>query len=191
MQSFIRISIFLGFWGLSALSGSCVKRSAPELPPITEVGANTAGVYIDQALWLPNYECDDAPFSYGKQAFYIGYDRIAKRPSITMEQCINSTRTTIIVAAGPFTAPGVYHSRLAVNSYSDAAFSMIALDTVIGDYKASYYTDTLSEATITITHFDTLSPRLILSGTFSGILPNAKNKSKKLVLSQGRFDISD
>ena len=167
-----------------------------QLPPITEVGANTAGFLINGKVIVPkngNQIVGSSP-SYGltigaggnfhppiigDDYFFVKIVDFKSNPSIVLWIQVNNLLAGV----------GTYNLGAATGnffSYSPAnPFILYEICTDINNCKV-YYSE-LNSGTIVFSRFDYYGG--IYSGTFKGILTNRNNSADKVQITDGRFDI--
>jgi len=164
---------------LAMLSFSCHKNppadTTPTLPPITMVGANTMGCYVDGVLWTPSDHISlYGPYLFASyngsnvNGFYIEmfHDHVGA-------QYTGGDALTMLYQT--FTATGSYDL-----TDKNKAQVVVAVD---GEYAISD-SFTVLQGTLTITNFQTH----IISGLFTFTAKNNKTGVVHVV-TDGRFDV--
>lgn len=162
----------------------CRKDKMPNavLPPVTQVGKNTIGFAINDAVWVPYYKCGfgrnpcgEAHVEYGPPStpqgtldFGFTREEGSKRSDLSISSALIGTITT----------EGDKTDSIAVE-YSDNSLSA-----------DGYFVGPLSGSKFTITKIDPQNQ--IISGQFELVLKERKNNgivtNNSIILKNGRFD---
>lgn len=163
------------------------------LPPLTTVGANTFGCYVNGKLWLPKADwkayADPEYFrllsGLSEGAPYLGGYMKAKTST-------DSARQTISFGfSGNLRGKGIFHTNLD-GLIDPGKFEVRVLDHLSGKFYYPDYSRLTQSNRLEVTHLDTVLN--ILSGEFSFTLYEGwdnkiTNRKDSLVITNGRFDV--
>ncbi|OGX87805.1 hypothetical protein [Hymenobacter glacialis] len=182
----VRAFLLLTAMPLMAMMNRCEREPAPEfvLPAASQSGANTLGFVADGRVWL-NYgwlpytsgESDNLRVDYhpstGKKTFTISAGQIARDVQESFYLTIDS-----LTSVGTYQASTRRSGARAVrgfvfnNDNTGAVYSYLPVG---------------STAVTTITTLDTVQH--IIAGTFSGTLTSISDTTKRVNITDGRFDV--
>jgi len=145
---------------LFLLNVNCSKKTADNLPPATQTGANTFGCLIDGNAWIPEGR-GVASGIYPTSGGFFG--EVDNTISIYIKAYGPSDQ--IVIYLKSITAPGTY----SLNKNTDIKPNVVLPQANYGAYVTvsgpKYVTDSLHSGTVVITHADLND--LIVSGTFN------------------------
>lgn len=161
------------------------------LPPITQVGANTFGCYIDDLLFIPR-DGDGTFNSDDRAIFFIGgYPELTSYYEIDVHDYKSEQTASLFMHIQSLDANGI--GEYVVNE-SNGLTSIDGLDHTylhcriwrddVGNYQNYLSFD--NSGIINITNYS-LSDRLV-SGTFSGSVRNYQEPHDTIQITNGRFD---
>ena len=163
---------------IAALCFSCAKKDPPAgtqpIPPVTTVGANSFGTFIDEQLWVPRGESIDGQpnvcvsYANGDLSFSIYCDR-------GVEEGVGQNQ--FVFHRSGITGTGDY-------DLSDPNKASVAVITEDLDSSADSFT--VISGTLTILKLDLVNH--IISGQFSCLVKNTTTDITHDVQS-GRFDL--
>jgi hypothetical protein len=191
------IFIFLLTFMLSCSKDNTNKTPVEQLPPATQVGANTAGCYVNGELLLPK---NGSQAIGGSPAFglttgaginfhppIIGddykYFKIANLRDIGGDD-IYIHLNDMTLGVGNYTI-GQSNGEYFVDGPNNPEIIAHVYDGV--NLGKTFYSGS-NAGTITITRFD--YPNGIYSGIFNATLYNKDNISEKIQITDGRFDVN-
>ena len=187
----MKISILLLFLTLASCSKELSKDKVFELPPETQIGANTFGVTINGKVYVPR---DPTGINWGGQQ--------GKGMYLTGLESSNYNYTEIVVVDGASTvgfkiiihienpAPvGIYslfqsNFQDQIDSISNDHIFFKIWDTNINNY--AYYGSVENQSILNIKRSD----NGIISGKFSGKYVRYDNPNEFIQITDGRFDIN-
>ena len=184
----IKITIFLT---VLILTISCTKSSVQEevdvLPPITEIGANTAGVEINGYVLIPKDGTNTGYLQYGSLIkgleVKVGPDFISSQGNSYLDLTIKNLDRKNGYFFSLELEPVNQIGNITTVGYPTAPRLYVGKE-INGAVQQQFYSRANSFNVI-ITKLDFVSK--IISGTFSGVVFDANNN--KLELKNGRFDV--
>lgn len=161
-----------------------------QLPPETQVGANTFGCVLNSQIWEGTSHGSIRPFVYSSpDASYSRGDLILSASARTES---HSPIGNFWIYVGGIRRPGVYPlGKAPRRNAGDYGYAEVG-----SDYPLTIYaTDSLRIGTITVTRLDTVSAKKFISGRFE-LMARPKNGGAvtaglpaEIVAMQGRFDV--
>ncbi|NRA93783.1 MAG: hypothetical protein HRU26_14100 [Psychroserpens sp.] len=161
------------------------------LPPVSEVGANKLGCYIDDILFIPRD--GSGTFNSPDQAviFWGGYPEATSYYELDIHDFKSEKTASLFMHIHALDAngPGEYNVNESNGYTSIDGLDQTYMHCRIWRDEAGDYQNYLSfdnSGTITITRYS-LSSRIV-SGTFSGWVRNFEEPHDTIQITQGRFD---
>lgn len=159
-----------------------------QLPPETQVGANTFGCMLNGQIWEGTSHGSIKPFVYSSPD--ASYSRGVLVLSAGARTESKSLISNFWIYVGGLRQPGVYFlSKFPRRNTSNYGYAEV------GSAYPTYATDSLRIGTITITHLDTVSAKKFISGRFE-LMARPRNGGAvvagfpaEINVTQGRFDV--
>ena len=165
-------------------TSSCSTEPEPELdlPPITQDGRNSLGMKANGKVWVNHgdicnwFSCDDNVVEGrlhknqdGSRSLILLAFYADKKKNISQQFSLNGKNIK---------ATGTYQLKPGQENHAGLAINMTQND--------FYQLGNNSSFTITVTRLDTVNH--IVSGQFEGVLEHYSDNTKKMTITEGRFD---
>ncbi|ADQ81816.1 hypothetical protein [Riemerella anatipestifer] len=185
--------LYVALIGLNAMS--CTDRTArevytPQLPPITQTGANTFGAIINGKVMIPRNSIGYIP--PGNSHYAVRYYTSSNYEEIQASDAKDGTGNIYIYIEKQSNSPEFITGNFIFqdsNGSSESSFAKGIMMTVYLKNNTSPFNKYLSLAntgSITITRNDSN----VISGTFSCKLKNKDNPEDIIEVKDGRFDFN-
>jgi hypothetical protein len=175
-------NILLLFSAFILLSG-CKKTTVDALPEATQTGANTFGLKLDGAYWVPQRFgiASTAPIL---EALYTGTNDLL----INARNFSSSpTETEFEIFIKNITGTGVFELNTNTDKYPYQSGSYAYYIKRRINPLNQWITSSQYNGTVTISRFDL--PNRIISGTFSFHAGSIDSSSAPIAVTEGRFDV--
>jgi hypothetical protein len=150
-----------------------------QLPPVTQVGANTFGAIVNGKVWVPAGYYNG---SFNQTIYYSKIDGLGALNVVCyrVTDTINSDVTFLELSIDSLENYKIPYT-FVLNSNGNVGFEYIKQYCLYNSYEST----TKSSGSVTVSKLDTTAG--IISGTFSGVLIRATCDT--ITITDGRFDL--
>jgi hypothetical protein len=190
----MKTSILLLFVILASCSKDSPKGFSAQLPPETQVGANTFGCYINGKLLVPRgngtYNGDYPALFWADPSNNNEYSEL----DIVDLKSSKAGKILIHIQGVNQIGVGTYiidesNGQSSIDGYNHNYMHCRIFNEETNSYQ--YYRSFANSGVLKITRYDFVpGVKLIFSGTFSGRVRNSVNPADEIEVTQGRFDFN-